>query len=120
MVVGLGKFVPVTVRLNDTPPAIAKIGFRLRTVEAGSTVKFRVLESPSNCVRTRTGTLPAVVIDVPGTVARRVVELTKVVVRTDPPKTIRDPLVWPGARKPVPVTVSSKSPEPATLEEGES
>ena len=96
----LTKFVPLTVRANAEPPAMALAGLRLVIVGAGLLIeKVAALDVPPPGAGLKTVTLadPAVAMSAAGMLAERWVSLTYVVTRSLPFQRTTEPLTKFGA-----------------------
>ena len=115
----LMKFVPVTARVKAPLPAVKLAGWSAVTVGTGLGVGAMMVKliapdvPPFDGFVTVTGTVPAVVTADAGMAAVSCVALTKAVVAAPPLKLTADPLT-----KFVPVTVSVKAEDPATIVAG--
>ena len=111
------KFVPVTVRVNDGPPAVVEVGEILVVVGTGlfivSVCAFEV-PPPGAGFTTVMDAVPAVAISPAVIVAVTVVEEIKIVLRAEPLKSTVD-----DALKFVPLTVRVNCAPPAIVEMGE-
>ena len=117
----LMKFVPVTVRVNAAPPAVAEVGEIIVSVGEGLfvaalMVNVCALEVPPPGVgfKTVTEAVPAEAMSVAGTIAVSCVALPKVVVNAAPFQFTTEELM-----KFVPVTVRVNAAPPAVAEVGE-
>lgn len=114
----LVKFVPLTVKVNATPPATPELGLIAVVVGAGAAaliVKVTALDVPPPGVGLKTVTLavPAEAMSEAGIAAVSCVALTKVVVRALPFQRTVEPLM-----KFDPLTVNVKAAPPAVAEVG--
>jgi hypothetical protein len=111
------KPVPVTVRLNDGPPAIANVGLRLVTLgtgtEGGVIVKSIIFEVKPSGFLTMMLTLAGEAINVGPTPAINCDALIKVVDSGPPFQSTVEP-----ETKPLPPTVSVTDAPPAVVEDG--
>lgn len=107
------KFLPLTVRRNAAPPAVAELGLKLVIVGSGGLmVNVAAAEVPPAVV-TVTLAVPTVEIRLAGTEAVSSVELTRIVVSAVPPHLATAP-----EAKFVPSIFSVKATPPAVAESG--